>query len=115
MFSLYMGIGVGAGVGVGIAVGTNVGVGVGIGVGVGSGVDLGTGVGDGIGVGVTVGVGAEVAVGNSGWTNRTMTVWVAIISIFAVLPDTPKTGPIHSSTFQPDLGRTSIVTVRPET
>ena len=90
------------------------GVYVGIVVRVGEAVGVGVGEGVGTGVGVMVGVGTGVAVGCASWTNLTTTVWVAFISVFAVLPDTPKTGPTHSSSFQPCFGRTSIVTVLPE-
>ena len=127
-----IGVGVAVGIGVGVAVGTGVGVAVGTGVGVAVGTGVGVAVGTGIWVGVGEGIGASgvnklrvnaalglsdggAIVGAFSWTNLTITVRLASMSIFAVLPDTPCTGPTHSSTFQPGLGSTSMVTVRPET
>lgn len=123
MFNLYLGIGVGIGVDVGIGVGVGAGVGVAVGSGVEVGVGEGTGVlvgvgvfvGTGVGAGVSVGVGGgEVAVGTSGRISLTTIFWVDVILTFAVLPDLLTRGPTHSSTTQPDSGRTSILTVRPE-
>ena len=79
---------------------------VGVGVWINGGVDRRAGVG--------VGLPDDVAVGPSSWANLTMTVWLELISTFAVLPTTAKTGPIHSPIFQPGLGRTSMVTTLPE-
>ena len=85
---------------------------------------MGVGVGTGaanllvvdVGVGVCVVAGESVVVvGISTGTNLTTTFWVAFISILAVLPNVANTGPIHSSIFHPGLGRTSMVTVLPDT
>ncbi len=46
-------------------------------------------------------------------TKLTITEWLTVMLILAVLPSTSKTGPSHSSTSQPGSGDTSIVTVRP--
>ena len=115
-------IGVGVGVATGVGVGDGVGIGVGVGRGVGSSVGFGVSVAFGVGVDVAVGVnvGAAVGVGGikvgtSSRTSLTITVWVASMSILAVFPDTPYTGPTHSSTSHPALGRTSMVTVLPNT
>ena len=97
-------------------------VGVGFSVGLGVTVTLITfAVGDGVattvvgvgaitatGVGVLVGV-APVAVG----FNLTAIDWLESIYILAVLPSMLKTGPTHSSTCQPCLGRMSMVTTIP--
>ena len=104
---MSVGVGVGVAVGIGVAVGVGEGTGVLVGIGVAVGTD--------VGVGVCVDVGAgEVAVGTSGRTSLTTTVCVAFIWTVAVLPDLLMRGPTHSSTIQPGLGSTSILTVRPE-
>ena len=103
------GVGGGVDVGLGVAVATST-----LGVDGGTGVIRGVVVGKMTTRGISVGVGIGVAVGSASRTNLTMTIWVAFMSIFAVLPDTLKTGPTHSSNFQPCFGRTEMVTVLPE-
>ena len=110
-----MGTGVLVGGGIGVEVGTGVHVGTGVGVGVGNGVYVGLGVAVGTRVGVAVGgtgVSAGMLVGVADFS-LTATVWLESICILAVLPSMLKTGPTHSSTCQPCLGRMSMVTIIP--
>ena len=56
-----------------------------------------------------------VSVGGLGEDSTKLTIseWLSVMLILAVLPATSETGPSHSFTSQPGLGNTSIVTVRP--
>ena len=82
---------------------------VGLGVAVGNGVAVG-------GIGVSAGgkgVSVGVAVGGVVSFNLTATDWLESICMLAVFPSMLNTGPTHSSTCQPCLGRMSMVTIIP--